>query len=438
MGVRAYFSGVESNQHFQHCVDAKVRRVLMSYWQFYNKNLGLVAQRKKAHPEIEFMVDSGAHSFMEDWTIYKSWTEQSFETYVKGYVDWMRRNRQYVSVGVELDIDYTLNMVLAGDENAAIGGTIVRRWQQQYFRPLQEIGLPIIYVWHENRKMEGWMEMCSDFDYCGLPGEFSARPDFNRFMSVARRYCTKVHGFAATKQLDFRDMPWYSVDSITWKTGEMYGVLIVWDPHTQTLTMEDDKTQRPKYRDMIDAAGFDGDAVVNDSNYKEVTRFSLWCMRQMELYYWEKYKHRTMYYDLRLPHPKLVAQFDAKTVEHYWTLFNAKENFPQHVNAGILDKRMYLVALAAVQSKDYKTLNMAPVYQEFLSAYVPKLVKPLVTDPALLQQEVVAITSPRNPPPTPRTSLQQIEPVLNVRSRTTDALTDADLPDWSGHPMLNV
>lgn len=769
MGVRAYFSGVESAQHFQHCVDAGVERVLMSYWQFYNKNLGLVAQRKKAQPQLQFMVDSGAHSFMEDWTLYKTWSEKDFEDYVKGYVDWMRRNRAYVDVGVELDIDYTLNMVLAGDENAAIGGTIVRRWQQQYFRPLQEIGIPIVYVWHENRKMEGWVEMCSDFDYCGLPGEFSARPDFNRFMSVARRYCTKVHGFAATKQLDFRDMPWYcmtdnhevltrtgwksrkeikvgdevlstdgecshwkpvtavheyavkdvpmrrfnsrtfsaevtlnhrwlsmrrrrkdcqfyyepvmketaeldaddripraaplydkfqapplpqdayaaligwvwtdgcirldkknnswrveisqsttanpekverirdiltacggefseyfnkadsciyfslkgeirkrvvsdlpgkrlqwgmvtqftlnqlrlfiqasiqadgtftprvsssettfalsqkaderglhnlevfeaacvmagvpvtrystesngcpmqhvsgsnvefiyprhsavedfrhtghiwcistplenfvtrcngkicftgnSVDSITWKTGEMYGILIVWDEHAQTLTMEDDKTQRAKYRGIIETAGFDADAIINETNYKEVTKFGLWSMRQMELYYWKKYQHRRMYYDLRLPHPSLVGKFGVDEVNHFWTQFNPEENFPQHAKVATDQKRIILVALAAAQSKDYKTLQFRPEYQDFLAAYVPKLVKPLVTDPALLQQEIVALTAPRNPPPTPRTAPQQIEPVLRIRPRTTDALTDASLEDWSNHPMLNV
>lgn len=874
MAVRAYFSGVESKQHFQQCVSAKVGSVLMSYWQFYQGNLGVVAQRKKQYPEIDFMIDSGAHSFQADWTKWSTWSAQDFDTYVEGYVEWLRRNRDYVQCGVELDIDYTLNMVLGGSETATIGDNIVRRWQDKLFRPLQEIGIPIIYVWHKNRGMDGWVEMCQRFDYVGLPGEYSSAPDFNRFMTVARRYGAKVHGFAAslssssrchilrkkqigvlsmqeifdkegvtwdeqvlssgresavevsrklprdfsvwtldddlqrqfkrathiirhesrkrvfkivlrggkevegtedhsffklnhsgklievspldlkigdymvsslgmpeplvyetttvedaefygvwfgdgfvrlrsatgtpsgicvskqhqseirqiceatsrrwgaywsvngidgnmsgvlmqahalhlienfgrvgkdkyigpavlnmtpearaaflcgyfstdgscggdnrnitlvcyrkehlqtvqllleywdirsslgrftskegrrigngkplkrgvyyrlsisdqvsralfeehigflqkghqqvlacknktvpiagihrglpvellresgrlyrtkdgqlksrpvyakdrrtaeipqnfgarllgrqceylqiqsieavegtehvydlcvpgperffangilahnTKQLDFRDAPWYTVDSITWKTGEMYGLLIDWDARAQHLTMVDDKTKRRNYQDKFIANGFDADAIINDTNYKEVTRYSLWSMRQMELFYARRYAHRRYYYELRLPHPRVLLKANEAKLRALWDQFRPQDTFPKH--QGVLSSKQVkavLVGIASAQSGDYRLLQRgAPL--DFLQTYFPKLTDPLPSDPSILQQEMASFIAPSNPPPKQRVAMEHIEPVLRIRRRPAGAqwsqkVEDTELP----HPF---
>lgn len=439
MATTAYFSGVESNQHFDHCVRAGVGHVLMSFWQFHDKNLGIVAQRKKAHPHIKFMVDSGAHTFLTDADGFASrgWKERDFENYVRSYVDWLRRNRKYVDVGVELDIDFTLNRVLAGDDNAALGGNIVANWQQKYFKPLQAIGIPIIYVWHENRKMEGWKEMCSQFDYVGLPGEMSKNPDFNKFISVARRYCTRIHGFAATKLIDFRDIPWYSVDSITWKTGEMYGLMIVWDARTQTLTLEDDKTKRHTYRGHIEAAGFDADKIIADSDYKEVTRFSLWSMRQMELFYQDKYSKRRFYYDVRLPHPEVVSQWDAKTSAEWWKRFDPKERFAKHAHVGATGQQIALCAIAAIQGQHYSFLNGPKGdYKDFLKTYFPKLADPLVSDPSIFQQEMASYVSPRNDPAQRRSDPSHVTPVLNVRQRPSNTFKEEEAHTFEGHPFL--
>jgi hypothetical protein len=289
MAFRCFFSGVESDQHWGQCISAGVRNVLMSYWQCYQGRGDLIAKRTKAHPQMRFLIDSGAHSFIVDWEKFKSWKQKDFEDYVKGYAKWLDDNRQYIFAAVELDIDYCLNMVLGGDATSTVGDAMVERWQREYFAPLEAKGLSIIYVWHENRGMAGWEDMCARHGYVGLPGEFSKKPDFNKYMAVARRYTARVHGFAATKQMDFAEIPWYSGDSITWKTGEMYGTLIDWDPRAQKLTFIDNKAERTIAKDRMDRNGFDTSAILGDSNYKEVTRFSLWSMRQMEAFYAHKW-----------------------------------------------------------------------------------------------------------------------------------------------------
>lgn len=405
--VRCYFSGVESPQHWRQCVSVGVRNALMSYWQFGERTPNLVRQRKQSNPKVRFMIDSGAHSFIVDWTKFKNWTRGQFDDYVKRYVNWIRENRKYVDCVVEFDIDYCLNMVLAGNQNAGIGSSIVEGWQRQYFRPLENEGISVIYVWHTERGVEGWEDMCARFAYVGLPGEMSKDSAFNKFMSVAKRYSTKVHGFAATKQLDFRDVDWFSIDSITWKTGEMYGTLIVWDENAQRLSFVD-KPDRFKYRNMIKARGFDADVIVADRNYKEVTRFSLDSMRRMEKFYADKYASRQFYYETRLAPPTVVqgCPVDAKYLAKKWNLMRPDEKFKKHANASEKEIRSFLAAISAVQYGDSNAVQNNKVGHDFLKEYFPSLASPLVSDMRIFQKEMAIYTAPPNPPLLQRTDAE--------------------------------
>lgn len=402
-----YLSGVESGMHFQHCVRAGARHCLLSYLQFYKHDQTIVRNRKKANPKMRFMVDSGAFTFITEWQKFVTWTRSEFESYLKGYVEWLKRNRDYVTIAVEYDIEHTLNMALANNPNSTIGPSIVAGWQEQYFRPLVEEGLDIIFVWHEPRGIDGWEDMCRRYSHVGMPGHFSSEPDLmNRHLSVAKRYLTRIHGFAATKQSDFRDWPWATVDSITWKTGEMYGTLIIWDERQQKLIFEDDKTKRSNYRHIIERAGFDASSIISDTNYKEVTRFGLWSMRQMEAFYERLYKTRTFYYEVRLPHWRSLIARSPKFLTRWWfKKLRADELFKQHRNANLASITENLQALAAAQYGDLTYIGANPKAASFLGAYFPKLITPLVTDPAVLQKEVANYVMPPNPPPMLRTSV---------------------------------
>jgi hypothetical protein len=441
MAVKAYFSGVESEQHWQHCVDAKVTHCLMSFYQFMDKDRDIVKRRKLKYPHINFMIDSGAHTFRDPANMHKfaSWGRKEFDNYAEDYAKWLRDNRKYVTAGVELDIESTLNEILAGNKNASIGLQIVESWQKNLFMPLHKVGLDMIYVWHSERRMEGWEEMCSKFDYVGLPGKRSSDPDFNKFMAVAKRYTTRVHGFAATKQIDFRDVPWYSIDSITWKSPEMWGVMLVWDERKQKFISEGDKSRRGKYREIIKAAGFDADKIIADTDYKLCTKYGLWSMRKMEKFYEDKYKDRTFYYELRLPHRDVIRKMGGSTLMQWWKLFRPDTLFQEFAQCSATQVSDILCSLSAVQNGDANYITAQTHAQDFLGKVFPKLVNPLVGDIRILQQELSNYISPRNPPPLERTEDFHYAPLIEFKRRDEpDFLSDLEFEEPGNHYLASV
>ncbi len=357
------------------------------------------------------MIDSGAHTFISDYTKFTHWKRADFEKYVEDYTSWLRANKQWIFCAVELDIDYCLNMVLGGSPSSTIGTSIVESWQKKYFKPLEAEGMSIIYVWHVERKLEGWEEMCAKFSYVGLPGEMSSNQDFNKYMTVARRYTTKVHGFGATKQLDYRDISWYSIDSTTWKSSERYGILIHWDDRMQKLVMEDDKSKRDLYRASFEKYGLDADGIIRDTNYKEVTKYALISMSEMEKFYQRKYEDRTFYYELRLPSPYFILnQMRSIHLWAFWRLMRPQNLFKNHSGEKDPSKvKMFLAALSAAQNGDDQFIKTTPPAEAFLAAYFPKLIRPLITDMVILQKELASYISPPNPP-----ALSRDEPSLYV------------------------
>ena len=425
-----FLSGCEGEQHFQAAIDSGAENILMSYLYLSKKNdPDLIKRRKRAYPHINFLIDSGAHTFQAKMSDYAQWKRADFESYCKGYVEWLKQNRAYIFAGVELDIDYCLNMTLAGNSNSTVGTSIVEEWQKNYFMPLEELGLQICYVWHKERKLEGWEDMCRKFPYVGLPGEMSSDNDFNKYMTVARRYCTKVHGFAATKQADFRDWPWFSVDSITWKTAEMYGTLIHWDERKQVLIFDQDKNNRAAYRADFERHGLDAEAIIKDTNYKEVTKYALISMTSMEKFYVRKHSARTAYHERRLPHPTRLEALAPARIAPLWLSFLPKETFKDHAGETKIEKlRQFLIALSAIQYRRIDKLQGNKSRLDFLGAYFPKLIHPAIADIDLLQKEVVAYTAPLNPPALSRTDREHFNPSNNPpKSRSVMELSISDL-----------
>lgn len=417
MAVKCFFSGVEGKSHYEACRKAGVVNVLASYLQFFQKgDLDFVKKRKLANPEMNFIIDSGAHSFLvaDAKAKWGHWKQADFEKYVQGYCDWLRKNKDYIFAAVELDIEAALNTILGTGTNSSIGLSIVTSWQDRYFRPLQAEGIEIIYVWHTERKMEGWEEMCRKFSYVGLPGEMTSNADVNKYFSVARRYSTKVHGFAATKQTDFRDWPWASIDSITWKTSEMYGTLIDWDERKQLLKFEEDKTKRVNYRAKFEKFGLDAEGIIRDTNYKAVTEYALISFRQMEKFYERKYAQRLFYYDLRLPHPSVLLKGISETeLRKLWLKFRPETLFKDHVRPSLSDLRTSMAAISAVQNNMDSVVKGSTAMTKFLGHYFPALVYPLTPDFTIFQKELAVYTSPPNPPALSRTEEAHYVPSNN-------------------------
>lgn len=431
MAVKNFFSGIEGKAHFQACVDAKVEHVLTSYWQMREKNrYDMVEVRKKLHPDMEFMVDSGAHTFITDWRKFKDWTREDFEKYLKAYVAWIRANKDHIFAAVEFDIDYTLNMVLTGDENSTLGTSIVEEWQKKYFMPLEQEGVTIIYVWHAERGIEGFEDMCAKFSYVGLPGPMSSQKDFNKYMSIAKRHMTRVHGFAATKLQDFRDVEWYSIDSTTWKSGEMYGVILHWDVKKEDLIYDHDKKGRRKYMEFFRKAGVDGEAICSQQSYREVTKFDIWSISEMEKFYERKFARRRFYYDFRLPHPLFVRKSMHKSVVKAWRdRLVGVGLFDGHSNDKISQWRKYLTGIAALQSRNAAFVKSSADVLAFLREYIPPIEALIQSgDIGALQKEMAAYLSPKNQAALERLSPELYEP-------TQHEAKERELPeDWDHEP----
>ena len=424
--MKNFFSGVEGEQHYNAAIDAGAQHVLMSFLYLEKKkDFDIVRRRKKANPKIKFLIDSGAHTFQTGChDAYSSWKVKDYEDFLIRYVAWLEKNIDVIDAAVELDIDYPLSLASGQDpKTSTIGTSIVEGWQKKYFKPLAEKGLEICYVWHKERGFEKWEQMCQEFSYVGLPGEFSARPDFNKYITVARRYSTKVHGFAATKQTDFKDWPWFSVDSTTWKSSEIYGTLIHWDVHAQKFMFIEDKSRRGEFRAPMIKAGVNADLIIKDGlavsdadkkairaeearigvkAYREITKYALYSMSEMEKFYQRMYAERTFYYELRLPHPKVVAKWAEKTVKRWYTRFKPEDTFEDHkITADYKSIRKWLLSIAAVQNNAMKEIQGDKECFGFINRYLGDAVVNL--EVSIVQKELANVIAPTNPIPLERT-----------------------------------
>jgi hypothetical protein len=428
MATKNYFSGCEGKQHFEAVVKSGAEHALCSYLYVRKAGVDLLKDRKKKFPHMQFMVDSGAHTLIESYhQKFKSWKVKDFEDYCIAYRDWLLQNLDYIDVAVELDIDYCINMATGNQPDAPYGAKVVKEWQDKYFRPLEEKGLPIIYCWHEPRGMQGWEEMCSDFSYVGLPGEFSSNPDFNKYVTVAKRYTTRIHGFAATKQADFRDWPWYSIDSTSWKDSERYGVLLHWDEHKQRFLYDQDKTRRHLYRDAMLKYGLPADKIIAGKDYKSFTIFALISMTLMEKFYQRKYSTRVFYYELRLPHPKAISKMSNQAVNQFWDKCHGDEKF--QMTASMKDKWEVCYWLSMVQYKQPGILTL-PNAVVFFNKFFGGLLAANPNDIVGLQKALAEFISPPNPPPVPRSLPAHYVPSNNPpRQREEEPLTLEDY-EW--------
>jgi len=394
-----FFSGIESENHFSAAMRGGARHMLTSYLYLRKKGTDMVKTRKSQYPDLHFFIDSGAHSFQMGVgdSQYAKWSLSDFETYVKEYADWIRANRDYIFCAAELDIE------------SRVGLAKVKEWQEKYFYPLEQEGIPICYVWHSERGFDGWEEMCQKHSYVGLPGELSKEKDFNKYMAVAKRYTCKVHGFAATKQTDFRDWPWFSVDSITWKSAEMYGVFLHWDWRKQKLVSIDKINihKRAWYKDEIVKAGYDSDAIIHDTDYKEVTNYAIYAFHQMEQFYQKLYSDRVFYYELRLPHPDAFKKLKAKNLVSYWNKMRPKDVFTLHSSEdNVMLIKKFLHSLACVQYQKLSKIRKSG--REFLEKYFQLQLDK--NDPIEFQKELSLKIAPLNPVAIPRTSIEDFIP----------------------------
>ncbi len=153
------------------------------------------------------LIDSGAHSFQKGKKV-------NWEEYTQKYAEWIKENDCDKILGYfEMDIDpagYPYEFVL-------------------HLRSiLESVSDKIIPVWHKNRGINDYIEMCKKYSgkiiaITGFKNEDIKDDQYIKFLKVAWKYNCRVHclGMTRTKVLD--KVPFDYVDSSSWRQNAVYG-----------------------------------------------------------------------------------------------------------------------------------------------------------------------------------------------------------------------
>ena len=198
-------SGVESDTYFDIVVrKCGIRFILMSYHYLQKKPKDFLRKRIEEFPDLKIFIDSGAHTFLTNMDEYMDKPLSYWEKYVTDYTDWVKENNEYIFGCANLDLEPIL------------GNEKIDELNDEYFLPVEEVGVEVCYVWHTPRGEEGWEEYCKKHSYVGMSMQNDATATVQKLMrrlNVARKYNTRVHGMALTKTEILVRVPFFTADS---------------------------------------------------------------------------------------------------------------------------------------------------------------------------------------------------------------------------------
>ena len=168
----------------------------------------------------DFMLDSGAFTFMQDNSSHLNWDE-----YIERYAAFIKRND--IQKFFELDID------------SVVGYEQVKKYRKKLEKMT---GKQCIPVWHKSRGTAEWKKMCDEYPYVAIGGIVSKeiKPEqykaFPLMITEAHRRKAKVHGLGFTNLTLLEKIHFDSVDSTSWTTGNRFGFIYRFDGRTMKKT----------------------------------------------------------------------------------------------------------------------------------------------------------------------------------------------------------
>ena len=233
-------SGVESNTYFDIVVRKNnIRFVLMSYHYLQGKPKNFLKERIEEFPDLKVFIDSGAHTFFNKDSEYRQKDEKFWDEYLTKYTEFVKENRDYIFACANLDIE------------AIVGVDTVDKWNDKYFKPVEESGVEVCYIWHSERGESGWEEYAKKHSYIGLSMTNDVGATVQKLkkkLKVAEKYNTRVHGMALTKTEVLVHVPFFSADSTTWLVGQQYGELNWFDGRKMRRLSKDQWRRQYKTR----------------------------------------------------------------------------------------------------------------------------------------------------------------------------------------------
>lgn len=216
-----FLSGVEPVENFNVASEV-TKNLLMSYYYIRRRGLKEIEDRLQRHRGMKLLIDSGAFTFMKD-PQYREKSLEWWEKYLKNYTDFIKTHRDYIFACVELDIDS-----IVGEEQA-------EKWREQYFYPLEQDGVKVIYLFHFDKTLDDFEELCRKhayvgFSYVELKNLLVEQNEFEsidnvvaNIFNIAKKYKSAIHGFAITGNRLLLNFPFFSADSTSYLTGAQFG-----------------------------------------------------------------------------------------------------------------------------------------------------------------------------------------------------------------------
>ena len=371
-----FFSGVESKAYFDGCYNMNVRDFLMSYQYLQGSDL----KTRLKGLDVKLFIDSGAFTYQMDAS-FRDKTPEFWESQIKRYLSWAEKNRDYIFAIANLDIE---NIV---------GGELVKKWNEQYFEPFMlRTGIPICFIWHPENTILSWEQYCQRYPYVGLTTVLgsSGFNEMSDMLKIAEKYRTLVHGMGMTQTSILPKLPFYTVDSTSWKAGFRYGQIDIWNGiKVQLKGKEDFQTKVfpviDSYRDIHPP--LDKDKIANYDE-PEVLRCNVYAYLKAEEYirerlkpltYWKKQeaKVRKSVDDVNFPVVEWFNNPEAQEAEweKYADEFNiSKENKNQALDL-IADMTIFM-NWDNPEYEDYKnTVYTSAVLKELHDIFINKMVE---------------------------------------------------------------
>lgn len=278
--MKLVLAGAENPTSFESAAKMRASNVLVSYWYLRKQNPDRVKALFERMRELEMwvMMDSGAHSFFAEYIdkpkeeirrkLDLSATERAecnytfeelenerllaieharpnIEQYVRGLIDFTSEYSEYLDAYAELDVD------------ELVGYDTVTKWRELWMAA----GLGPIVTIHGSQTREQQQDTLAFSVKCGShyigvgkgmqnDASGSLTQWLADYRSTLEKDKIKVHGWAMSKINNILRMPFYSVDSTTWISGQVYGMTYVYEPGSLRMKSYDN-TQKDVIRSQL-------------------------------------------------------------------------------------------------------------------------------------------------------------------------------------------
>lgn len=203
--------------------------VLVSYYSLRNKR---VFEYPPAGCSVPLVIDSGAYTLQQPDKIC---SHAQLRTYVRKYIAYLDEHEGEFLWAADLDVEFSFGLKV----------------MQECLDQLTSSGHPICPVWHPERGVSAWRELCDQYQFVGLATQDVKRrkqlsmDQFRTLAYYAYKQGCKLHVMAMTDMGLLLEIPCYTADSTSWLGYQRWANHWETDTTRSRTTLKLDKETRP-------------------------------------------------------------------------------------------------------------------------------------------------------------------------------------------------